>query len=134
MELASAVVLIAVGLWMVLRSFGTHNSRARKDATLNAPFAQTYALTLVNPLGFITFAAFSAQLPIASSASRALYLAVCLFAGSLTVQLLIAVSGSMFRFVFTSSRNGPVLGVTSGVAIAGYGIVALCRAAVHWYR
>lgn len=129
-EIASSVVLILLGVWLLLRSLKfPADSHVDKTETLQSPFFQTYALTLVNPLGLIAFAAFSTQLPIADSILTAFWFALFLFGGSLMIQVLLAFSGRALRLTFISPRRLMLLNLASAIAIACYGLFSFLRAA-----
>jgi putative LysE/RhtB family amino acid efflux pump len=88
-RLASALTLLLFGAWLAGRAWRaspatTSPVPARR---VTAPLLTTFALTLVNPLTIVLFAAFSAQLPAARTAQAIGAAAFALFLGSLAVQL-----------------------------------------------
>ncbi len=91
-RIASALVLIGFALAIIRREFAAGNAdpiAARRAGAL----LPTFLLTLANPLTLVVFAGFVPQLPVAGSLAMALWLASGVFAGSLLIQLLLAVSG-----------------------------------------
>lgn len=94
-RIVSALVLTGFAIAMIRREFAAVNANpvaARRSAGALLP---TFLLTLVNPLTLAIFAGFMPQLPVARSPATALWLALGLFAGSLVVQLLLAIAGSL---------------------------------------
>jgi threonine/homoserine/homoserine lactone efflux protein len=121
-------VLVVLGLWMAARAWRLRGgSGASGDRWLRAPFLQTFALTMVNPLGVVAFMSLAVQLPVVSSLSVMAFLCVCVFAGSLLVQLALAVGGSLLAGL--TQRGGwlRALNLTSGLGVAAFGVVGFAQ-------
>jgi threonine/homoserine/homoserine lactone efflux protein len=129
LRLASSLVLVALGLYLIARavrtSRGTALPEARGDAT--RPLATTYLLTLFNPLTIVFFTTFAAQLPLATSRIAAVPFALSVALGSLTVSLLLALGGTTLSRLISRPAWIRALNVASGAAIAVFGIVGLLR-------
>ncbi len=94
-------------------------------SALGAPLITTFALTIVNPLTIVLFAAFSTQLPAAASAQTIGASAFALFLGSLVVQLVWAAGGSAAARFLSHVAAIRALNVASGIAIAAFGIAGV---------
>jgi threonine/homoserine/homoserine lactone efflux protein len=122
----ASIVLVAFGLWMVVRALrlsdasGTLNGR-----WLRAPFLQTFALTIVNPLSIIAFMGLAVQLPGSPSLIAATTLCLCIFAGSLLVQLGLALAGSGVRRLTDQATWLRTLNILSGLGVAAFGVAGL---------
>jgi threonine/homoserine/homoserine lactone efflux protein len=93
-----------------------------------APFLQTLALTIVNPLGIVAFAGLALQLPATSSIPVATWLCLCVFLGSLLVQLALALGGTLIGRLPAHAKWLPALNLLSGLGVALFGVVGLR----HW--
>lgn len=114
------------GLWMAAQARRSRSKINSPDRHwLSAPFFQTLALTLVNPLGVVVFMGFVVQLPAAPSLSAVVFLCLCVFAGSLLVQLGLAVSGSLVARLTEHTGWLRALNFASGVGVATFGVVGL---------
>ena len=60
-------VLVVFGLWMAAQAWRVRRGSGSDKRWLSAPFFQTFALTIVNPLGAIAFMSLAIQLPAVSS-------------------------------------------------------------------
>jgi len=121
-----SAVLVIFGLWMAAQALRSRDA-ARPSAkhVLSAPFLQTYALTIVNPLGVILFMGLAVQFPAASSFAVIAFLCVCVFAGSLVVQVGLALGGSLLARVIKDPRWLAALNVVSGLGVAAFGVAGL---------
>lgn len=132
LKLASALTLVLFGAWLAGRAWRAspattpplHAGRAA------APLLTTFTLTIVNPLTIVLFAAFSAQLPAATSAQAIGAAAFALFLGSLAVQLVWAAGGSIVARFLSHVGGLRVLNVASGVAIAAFGVAGVVQLVV----
>jgi threonine/homoserine/homoserine lactone efflux protein len=122
----ASVVLIVFGAWMAAQAWrpggetGSSNSR-----WLRAPFLQTFVLTIVNPLGVIAFMSLAVQLPAVASVTAMAGLCLCVFAGSLLVQLALAFGGSLLARLTDHTGWLRALNLASGVGVAAFGVVGL---------
>ena len=127
LKLASAFTLVVFGAWLAGRALRTLPAAAPASHArrLGAPLITTFALTIVNPLTIVLFAAFSTQLPAAASAQAIGASAFALFLGSLVVQLVWAVGGSAAARFLSHVAAIRALNVASGIAIAAFGIAGV---------
>ena len=127
----SSLVLVALGLWMLWRAWSPGVARrpiagtASTAADAARPFTTTLLLTSVNPLTVLVFAGFSGQLPLGGSPGAALLLALAVFAGSLTVQTGLALSGAALARVLSNLRWQRLLNGLSGAVIAAFGMYGI---------
>ena len=132
---AASGVLVAFGLWMVYGALRRPNGAVAagdpddgapsRAPAAGSPLFTTYALTIVNPMTVIAFLGFAPQLPLAGSAWRAAAYAFCLFAGSVCVQLLLALGGAGLGRLVKDRRWIRALNAASGLGIAAFGIAGL---------
>jgi threonine/homoserine/homoserine lactone efflux protein len=119
-------VLIILGIWLAVQAWRLRSGSASADRRwLSAPFFQAFALTIVNPLGVLAFMSLAVQLPAASSLAVMAFLCVCVFAGSLLVQLGLAVGGSLLARVAQHGSWLRVLNLASALGVTGFGVVGL---------
>jgi threonine/homoserine/homoserine lactone efflux protein len=132
MKLASALTLVLFGAWLAGRAWCALPAAAPSEQAgrVAAPLFTTFALTIVNPLTIVLFAAFSAQLPAATSARHIGAAAFALFLGSLAVQLVWAAGGSVVSNVLSNPATLRALNVASGVAIAAFGVAGVVELAL----
>ena len=129
----AALTLIAFGLWLLwtaIRPGANSPSTADIPSTARstlAPLFTTYALTAANPLTVIAFLAFLAQLPLDAPAMTRVVAAGGLFAGSLSIQLVLAAGGAVLGRVFASARSLRLLNAVSGGGILLFGLFGLLR-------
>jgi threonine/homoserine/homoserine lactone efflux protein len=129
LSLLASGVLIAFGLWMVARALRSGDASGTPAGPwLRAPFLQTFALTIVNPLGIIVFLGLAVQLPGSPSLMVAAGLSLCVFAGSLWVQLALALAGALVRGLARHGAWLRVLNILSGGGVATFGVVGLLQA------
>jgi threonine/homoserine/homoserine lactone efflux protein len=128
LKLVSASTLVLFGAWLAARAVliapavAAVSSPAKRMA---APLLTTFALTIVNPLTIVLFAAFSTQLPAAHSLPAVAAAAVALFLGSLAVQLVWAGGGTVVARFLVQPAAVRTLNVVSGLAIAAFGVAGL---------
>lgn len=121
-----STVLVVFGLWMALQALRSRGAaRSPAKHVLSAPFLQTFALTIVNPLGVILFMGLAVQFPAASSFAVISLLCLCVFAGSLVVQVGLALGGSLLARLTNDARWLAALNLVSGLGVAAFGIAGL---------
>lgn len=121
-----SAVLVIFGLWMAWQALRSRDAaRTSTRHVLSAPFLQTFALTIVNPLGVILFMGLAVQFPGASSFAVVALLCLCVFAGSLVVQLSLALGGSLLARLTRDARWLTALNLVSGLGVAAFGIAGL---------
>ena len=124
----SALVLVAIGVWLAWRAVHSRpadsapNERVRGTV---AGFWITLGLTLSNPLTLAIFFGFAGQLsPGGDNYSAALY-SLCVFLGSLVVQLALALLGASIGKWLANARVIAMLNFASGMAIVAFGVRGL---------
>ena len=126
-RMAGALLLIALGAWMLLRA---GRPDVAKEA-VRAPAASllpTFLLTVVNPMTLVMFAGLAPQLPVAGSVVNAAWFAAALCAGSLAVQLAIAAAGSLVGAGLPGPLWQRALSALSGAGILAFGIAGVAGA------
>lgn len=125
-ETGAACLLVIFGgyMFLVVLRAGPAVSAATMGESRNE-LVTTYALTIVNPLTIVAFAGFAGQLPLAGSTSRALILAIAVFAGSIMVQLVLAVTGAQLGRWLRRPTVLRMLNAASGLGILVFGLVGL---------
>jgi threonine/homoserine/homoserine lactone efflux protein len=126
----SAVLLIAIGTWLAWRAlrWRTAQSMAASRTPGSPGFWVTLGLTLSNPLTLALFLGFAAQLSRDGDSLAALYYSVCVFLGSLVVQLVLALLGASIGKWLANARVIAMLNFASGVAIVAFGVRGLAVA------
>lgn len=118
-------ILILFGLWML---FNAIKSRKREITSNNSScdraFITTYALTIANPLTIIAFTGFAAQSSI-SGLSTIVFCSVALFAGSLIIQMLLALFGNQLKKHISNSSAIFYLNIMSASFITLLGFIKL---------
>jgi threonine/homoserine/homoserine lactone efflux protein len=127
---SSALLLMAIGAWLVwmtlrLRTAGSSAPPAYRAAP---GFWVTLGLTLSNPLTLVIFFGFAGQLSPGGDSSSATYYALCVFVGSLVVQLALALLGASIGKWLANTRVIGVLNFASGIAIIAFGVRGLIAA------
>jgi threonine/homoserine/homoserine lactone efflux protein len=124
---AAAIVLAAVGLWLMARAArpASDSVSSRTRADTSRPLATTFLLTLVNPLTIVVFTTFATQLPVGTAGTATVLFAVSLFFGSLIVQMAFAIGGATLGRFVSDPRWIRALNSASGAAIAAFGVVGL---------
>jgi threonine/homoserine/homoserine lactone efflux protein len=125
-RLAASALLMAMGGWLV---FSALRARGRVRAAATAETARayltTFGLTIVNPLTLLAFAAFIAQGAGEAGPWGAAATAVGIFAGSLAVQLALAVGGAWARKLAATGPALFALNLLSGAGVFAFGAVGL---------
>lgn len=121
----ASAVLIGFGCWMIARALGEPSAAGSNRRALAAPFVQTFALTIVNPLGIVVFMGLAIQLPAAPSLAAAVLLSSCVFAGSLVVQVALALFGALVGRVGARTGWLRALNLASGAGVVAFGVVGL---------
>jgi threonine/homoserine/homoserine lactone efflux protein len=128
-HLAGCVVLVAYGAYAVVEALGARRAASSVEPAGNPKrlgrVQTTYALTVVNPLTIIVFAAYMAQLPAGLPAIRLTTVVASLFMGSLAVQLLIALGAASISSRVQDRRWIARLNLASGVGIMLFGVLGL---------
>ena len=119
-------ILVILGLWLAAQAWRWRSPGGSSDKRwVRAPFFQTFAVAIVNPLGVVAFMSLAVQVPVVSSLAVMAFLCGCVFAGSLLVQLGLAVGGSLLARL--TQRGGwlRALNLASGLGVAAFGVVGL---------
>jgi threonine/homoserine/homoserine lactone efflux protein len=129
-QLASSGLLTLLGLGLAVQA-------ARKVPSASGPGAgkarepglvRLYLLTLANPLTILLFAGFSGQMAVSGGAGAVVLGALCLFLGSLTVQVAYAGFGATLQRWLTTTTAVRAFNATSALIIAGFGLYGLWHA------
>ena len=123
-HVVSGAALIGVGLWLAASAARPSRTpeRSQKHADRNrAGFWVTLLLTLANPLTLAIFLGFAGQLSLGGDSRTAVFLSLCVFAGSLLVQMIFAILGGSLGKWVTDRRAIRVLNFISAVAIIAFG-------------
>lgn len=126
-RMASAALLIGLGLVMLLRRAGEAAAAPAPRPAAQA-LLPTLLLTLVNPMTLVVFAGFVPQLPVAGSLPTAAWLAFALFAGSLLVQVALALAGSLLGAALPGARWQRSISRASALGVLGFGLAGLYAA------
>jgi threonine/homoserine/homoserine lactone efflux protein len=124
----SAFLLIAIGAWLAWK--GVHSRPAdsapseRARATV-AGFWITLGLTLSNPLTLAIFLGFAGQLSPGGDNYSVAFYSLCVFLGSLVVQLALALLGASIGKWLANTRVIAMLNFASGSAIVAFGVRGL---------
>lgn len=125
----SASLLIAIGAWLAWRALQSRARAQTASTSGNRGFAPglwtTFGLTLANPLTLVIFIGFAGQLSPGGDSRDALYYSVCIFLGSLIVQLGLALLGASIGKWLANPRVIVVLNFASGAAIVAFGLRGL---------
>lgn len=127
---SSALLLMAIGAWLVWKTLRARTAGSNATpAHRTAPgFWVTLGLTLSNPLTLVIFFGFAGQLSPGGDSSSATYYALCVFVGSLVVQLALALLGASIGKWLANTRVIGVLNFASGIAIIAFGVRGLIAA------
>lgn len=137
--LVAGTALVLIGLSVVLggaralkRSDQNHppdqgdpNRGDRAAVLTRNPFVTAFSLTLVNPMTVLGFAAFGAQLNLGRSLGVVVGNAAAASAGTLLTALVISAAGGALAPMLRGSRAVGWLNITSGVAIAVFGVAGM---------
>lgn len=131
-RIAGAALLIVIGAWLAWKALHPRTKTpvdAASRSRVRAPgFWATFALTLANPLTLVIFIGFAAQLSPGGDSLAALYYSVCVFLGSLVVQMGLALLGASIGKWLANPRVIAVLNFVSGAAIVAFGLRGLMAA------
>ncbi|PRY03948.1 threonine/homoserine/homoserine lactone efflux protein [Pontibacter ummariensis] len=121
-RIASAV-LILFGAWMLLGAIRSRNTlQLMSDAPCKGVFASTYALTMANPLTILAFTGFAAQFAMTDFQTIVVN-SIALFAGSLIIQITLALFGSALRTYISHPAVIFYLNILSACLIIGLGLM-----------
>jgi threonine/homoserine/homoserine lactone efflux protein len=128
-KLASALTLVLFGAWLAGSSWRAlpATKPPLQAGRAAAPLLTTFTLTIVNPLTIVLFAAFSAQLPAATSGQAIGAAAFALFLGSLAVQLVWAAGGSVAARLLSHAGARRAVNVAGGIVVAGFGVAGVIQ-------
>lgn len=127
LKLVAGLALLGFGTWHAGRALRAKRATPAGAPPLYAPLRTAFALTIVNPLTIVLFAAFAVQLRGEVSMSAIGAAAFALFLGSLLVQLVWAASGFAVARAVANVGAIRVLNVASGLAIAAFGAAGIVR-------
>jgi threonine/homoserine/homoserine lactone efflux protein len=124
-HILSGALLISIGIWLAFKSTlwadPARDPAWRPESDPKA-FRVTFLLTIANPLTLVIFLGFAGQLSLAGDSSAAISLSLCIFFGSLLVQLAVALLGASLGKWITDRRVIGVLNLTSAMAIIAFGV------------
>lgn len=124
-RIASALLLVALGLLMLLRRPADAAAPAQPAARMLLP---VFLLTLVNPMTIVVFAGFVPQLPLVGSLPVAAWLAFALSVGSLMVAVAVAGAGAMLGAALPGPGWRRAINAVSAVGILAFGLAGLAGA------
>ena len=127
----SALLLIAIGAWLAWSALrrGSAESAAAARARGAVPgFWITLGLTLSSPLTLAIFLGFAGQLSPGGDSYAAPYYSLCVFLGSLVVQLALALLSASIGKWLANARVIGMLNFLSGTAIVAFGVHGLLAA------
>lgn len=128
-NIVAGCALVAIGFGIV--AGGVRYLRGRPSVAARAgrrgPLLTGFALTLVNPLTIVGFAAFGAQLHLERSWIAVVSCAVAAVAGTFSVSACMAVAGGALQPLFRNVRAVGWLNVASGAAVTTFGIVGALK-------
>ncbi|WP_419688439.1 LysE family translocator [Burkholderia theae] len=126
-RVVGALVLLAMGARMLWQALRDRRRTLDGDAPPpgNRPFTSMFFVTLANPLTILLFYGYATA---AAGAHRHWLLgAACVFAGSLTGQLVFAFGGSAIGRVAKSPGWLAASHVVAALVVLGYGVAGLAR-------
>ncbi|AOJ78826.1 LysE family translocator [Burkholderia ubonensis] len=127
-RLAGALVLLAMGARMMWQALRDRRRTLDGDAPApgSRPFTSMFFVTLANPLTILLFYGYATA---AAAAHRHWLLgAACVFAGSLTGQLVFAFGGSAIGRLVKSPRWLAASHVLAALVVLAYGVAGIVRA------
>lgn len=128
LALVAATVLCGLGAWLILLAWRERH-RDIAAARIGGPgFRATYFLTLANPLTIVFFAAWLGARRAGIGGADVFGFAFAVFAGSLLVQIALALGGGLLRRIFAQPGARLAANVLSGLGIFGFGVLQLARA------
>ncbi|MGK2861737.1 MAG: LysE family translocator [Chitinophagaceae bacterium] len=122
-ELFASLVLLAFGGWMLLEAWKkrNHSASGQHETKCRRPLLGTFALTIVNPLTIILFVGFAGR-SVVSGLPSIILNGLGVFAGSLIIQLSLALFGNVLKKFFRNNRAVFAFNVISSVAIIIFGL------------
>ena len=126
-ETACALLLVALGAWMLLGQLRPDEAPAVPKAAAHA-FLPTFLLTVVNPMTFVMFAGVVPQLPVAGSVATAAGLALALAAGSAAINVAIGGCGAVLGRALPGERGRRAVSAVAAAGILAFGIWGLVGA------
>jgi len=132
-SLGASAILIVLGAWLAwkaVRGVLTANNRAADTPRSAQPygFLATFVLTAMNPLTVLLYLGFAGQVKFERNWVDAIYFPLFIFAGSLLVQLALAVGGTLLGRSLAASPWVARLNIASGIGIGGFGIYGAVNA------
>ena len=125
LQIFSSLLLLALGIWLARKALQSPPTTG--PLVERAPgMVRLYVLTMANPLTIVLFVAFAGQLRATGIAEIAVD-ALCLFAGSLSVQAAYAGFGAMLQRWLGNACAVRRFNVASGAGIALFGLYGLVR-------
>jgi threonine/homoserine/homoserine lactone efflux protein len=124
----SGVLLIAIGAWLAwkaVRSRPADSAPSERARPTVAGFWITLGLTLSNPLTLAIFLGFAGQLSLVGDNYSVTFYSLCVFLGSLVVQLALALLGASIGKWLANMRVIAMLNFASGIAIVAFGVRGL---------
>jgi putative LysE/RhtB family amino acid efflux pump len=120
----AAAILIGFAIWMMRKAMTAVDGipAATRSAGM---LATTFLLTLLSPVTLVIFTGFVPQLPLAGSLTTAAWLALGLFIGSLSVQLALAVTGSLLQAALPGRGWRRRIGLAGAAGILAFGLIGL---------
>ncbi|WP_412023696.1 LysE family translocator [Burkholderia cepacia] len=126
-RVVGALVLLAMGARMLWQALRDRRRTLDGDAPPpgNRPFTSMFFVTLANPLTILLFYGYATA---AAGAHRHWLMgAACVFAGSLTGQLVFAFGGSAIGRIVKSPGWLAASHVVAALVVLGYGVAGLAR-------
>jgi threonine/homoserine/homoserine lactone efflux protein len=124
----SGLLLIAIGAWLAwkaVRSRAADSAPSERVRLTVAGFWITLGLTLSNPLTLAIFLGFAGQLSLVGDNYSVTFYSLCVFLGSLVVQLALARLGASIGKWLANARVIAMLNFASGIAIVAFGVRGL---------
>jgi len=122
-QIISSLILAGFGGWMLYNSI--RNRKAGVESTKNTkcrrPLLSTYGLTIINPLTILLFVGFAGQSEI-SSVPAVISNGLGVFAGSLIIQLSLALFGNVLKRFFKNQASVFTLNLISSFIIILLGL------------
>jgi threonine/homoserine/homoserine lactone efflux protein len=122
-----ALLLVGLGASMLLNQLRAGDAPAVPQPAAGS-LLPTFLLTIVNPMTLVVFAGIVPQLPVAGSFANAAWLALALFAGSLSVQCAIAGAGAALGSSLPGAEPRRAINVAAAIGILAFGIYGLFSA------
>jgi threonine/homoserine/homoserine lactone efflux protein len=121
-----ALLLVGLGVTMLL-GLARERHVDPPPGPASGAMLPTFALTIVNPMTLVVFAAIMPQLPVAGSLGNASGLAAALFAGSFIVQVAIAAGGAALGIALPGRRWQRAINAGAAAGILAFGAYGLGR-------